>query len=118
MGKCMYSGESIDLARLAVDYDIDHIYPQSAVKDDSLDNRVLVKRELNAAKKDRYPLAEDVRKAMHPFWTELKKRGFITYSHENMILIDPPLIITEQQLREELPKLDEVLCIADELSEE
>ena len=36
-------------------------------------------------------------------------KGFMTYSHENMILIAPPLIITEQQLLEELAKLDEVL---------
>jgi taurine--2-oxoglutarate transaminase len=34
----------------------------------------------------------------------------MTYSHENMILIAPPLIITEAQLREEIAKLDEVLA--------
>lgn len=39
----------------------------------------------------------------------LKVKGFMTYSHENMILIAPPLIITEEQLIEELAKLDEVL---------
>lgn len=33
----------------------------------------------------------------------------MTYSHENMILIAPPLIITKEQLIEELAKLDEVL---------
>lgn len=43
----------------------------------------------------------------------LKARKFMTYSHENMILIAPPLIITEEQLIEELVKLDEVLCIVD-----
>ena len=96
MGKCMYSGESIDLARLAVDYDIDHIYPQSAVKDDSLDNRVLVKRELNAAKKDRYPLAEDVRKAMRPFWTELKKRGFISDEKYRRLTRNTPFTDSER----------------------
>ena len=96
MGKCMYSGESIDLARLAVDYDIDHIYPQSAVKDDSLDNRVLVKRELNAAKKDRYPLAEDVRKAMRPFWAELKKRGFISDEKYRRLTRNTPFTDSER----------------------
>lgn len=96
MGKCMYSGESIDLARLAVDYDIDHIYPQSAVKDDSFDNRVLVKRELNAAKKDRYPLAEDVRKAMRPFWTELKKRGFISDEKYRRLTRNTPFTDSER----------------------
>lgn len=43
----------------------------------------------------------------------LEERGFMTYSHENMILVCPPLIITEDQLREEMPKLDEVLGIVD-----
>ena len=38
----------------------------------------------------------------------------MTYSHENMILIAPPLIITEEQLREEMAKMDEVLNIADQ----
>ena len=56
LGRCMYSGEPIDLADLLNDknnnnkYDIDHIYPRSKIKDDSLNNRVLVKRELNEEK--------------------------------------------------------------------
>ena len=45
---------------------------------------------------------------------ELKSRGFFTYSHENVIVLAPPLIITESQLDEELTKLDEVLDIVDE----
>ena len=76
-GKCMYSGQAIDLARIASDYDIDHIYPQSLVKDDSLENRVLVKRELNDAKADRYPIGEGIRTQMRAFWADLRKRGFI-----------------------------------------
>ncbi|EHJ00552.1 MULTISPECIES: aminotransferase class III-fold pyridoxal phosphate-dependent enzyme [unclassified Clostridium] len=43
----------------------------------------------------------------------LKEREFMTYSHENMILISPPLIITKEQLEEELAKFDEVLSIVD-----
>ena len=43
----------------------------------------------------------------------LGKRGFMTYSHENMILIAPPLIISPEQLKEELAKVDEVLTIVD-----
>ncbi|MBQ4089304.1 MAG: type II CRISPR RNA-guided endonuclease Cas9 [Clostridia bacterium] len=78
MGKCMYSGEPIDLSRLATDYDIDHIYPQSRVKDDSLSNRVLVKRKLNAEKTDTYPLSDAIRSRMTPFWSILKTRKLIT----------------------------------------
>lgn len=43
----------------------------------------------------------------------LKKKGFMTYSHENMIFVNPALIITEAQLREEMVKVDEVLSEVD-----
>ena len=41
---------------------------------------------------------------------KLAAKGFMTYSHENMILICPPLIITPDQVREEMKKVDEVLA--------
>lgn len=77
LGRCMYSGEPIDLERLGVDYDIDHIYPQMKVKDDSLINRVLVKKQLNAAKSDKYPLSADVQQKMRGFWGMLKDKGLL-----------------------------------------
>lgn len=79
-GRCMYSGESIRLMDLWDNqkYDIDHIYPQSKVMDDSLDNRVLVKREYNSEKMDDYPIAETIRNARKPFWKSLLDGGFIT----------------------------------------
>lgn len=43
----------------------------------------------------------------------LAQKGFMTYSHENMILIAPPLIITEEQLKEEMVKFDSVLDTVD-----
>lgn len=43
----------------------------------------------------------------------LKERKFMTYSHENMVFVCPPLIITKEQVLEELAKLDEVLGIVD-----
>ena len=39
----------------------------------------------------------------------LKAKKFMTYSHENMIFVNPALIITEEQLREEMVKVDELL---------
>ena len=45
---------------------------------------------------------------------ELKHRCFMTYSHENMVLVAPPLVITEEQLREEMVKMDEVLTWVDQ----
>lgn len=59
MGRSMYSGKPIDLDQLFNDnlYDIDHIYPRHFVKDDNLENNlVLVEKETNANKSDVYPL--------------------------------------------------------------
>lgn len=80
MGRCMYSGEPIDLADLFNDqlYDIDHIYPQSKVMDDSLNNRVLVKRQLNAQKGDNFPLNGDIQKKCYGLWKGLKEKGFLS----------------------------------------
>lgn len=80
MGKCMYSGEPIDLSRLGIDYDIDHIHPQCRVKDDGINNKVLVKKELNYHKGDQYPIPESYRKnpKVRELWTTLKAKKFIT----------------------------------------
>lgn len=78
LGKCMYSGESINLSELDANYDIDHIYPQSLTKDDSLNNRVLVKRVLNANKKDVFPLSSEIRNKMQSFWAMLNSKGLIS----------------------------------------
>lgn len=79
-GRCMYSGETIQLDELwdNTKYDIDHIYPQSKTMDDSLNNRVLVKKNYNAIKSDTYPLSLDIKKKMMSFWKMLLQQGFIT----------------------------------------
>jgi len=59
------------------------------------------------------PYGKDPEGVMGKIVGHLKSRGFMTYSHENMIIIAPPLIITEEQLTEEIQKLDEVLAIVD-----
>ena len=63
------------------------------------------------------PYGKDPEGIMGKLIGMLKKKGFMTYSHENMILISPPLIITPEQITEEMAKLDEVLCEADKLAE-
>ena len=80
LGKCIYTGERIELEQLGSKrYDIDHIYPQSAVKDDSiLNNRVLCTSESNGAKSDMYPIPSDWRAKMQPFWHMLKESKLIT----------------------------------------
>ena len=60
------------------------------------------------------PFGKDVNGIMGKILKLLKDRKFMTYTHENIIIIAPPLIITKEQLEEELVKLDEVLGIVDE----
>lgn len=59
------------------------------------------------------PYGKDPEGKMGKIIGALKAKGFMTYSHENMIFVSPPLIITEEQLREEMAKVDEVLETVD-----
>lgn len=96
-GRCMYSGEPIDLEDLwdNTKYDIDHIYPQSKTMDDSLKNRVLVKKEYNAKKSDTYPIAADIQKKMMPFWKSLLTGGFIPKEKYDRLVRNNPLDANE-----------------------
>jgi len=77
LGKCMYTGQPIDLDQLE-NYDIDHIIPQSALKDDSLDNRVLVWGNSNKEKGDTYPISSDVQRKNLHFWMHLSSLHLIS----------------------------------------
>ncbi len=44
----------------------------------------------------------------------MQGKGFMTYSHENMLFVSPPLIITPDQLREEMEKMNQVLTEVDQ----
>lgn len=59
------------------------------------------------------PFGKDPEGIMKKILGMLKERGFMTFGHENMILVAPPLIITAEQLKEEMAKMDEVLSIVD-----
>ena len=79
-GRCMYTGERIELKDLYNKnlYDIDHIYPRHYTKDDSIHNNlVLVKKQENSAKKDVYPLSQDIRDKCRSMWDSLHDGGFI-----------------------------------------
>lgn len=83
MGRCMYTGEPIDLNDLFNDnlYDIDHVYPRHFVKDDSIHNNlVLVNKPKNAHKSDSYPIEAGIRKnpEIAGLWKKLKDNGLIT----------------------------------------
>ena len=75
-GKDMYTGNPLDIHRLS-DYDIDHVIPQSYLKDDSIDNKVLTSREANRGKLDDVP-SREVAEARIDFWTSLLKSGLIS----------------------------------------
>lgn len=92
-GKCMYTGENIDLGDLFNKnlYDIDHIYPQSKIKDDSLDNRVLVKKTTNAKKDNEYPLSSQIREKMTPHWKALLDKGLIGKKKYERLVRNYPL---------------------------
>jgi len=92
MGKCMYTNEIINLDDLYNSniYDIDHIYPQSKIKDDSLDNRVLVKKVINSKKTDIYPISSDIQKKNRDFWNYLFSKRFISKrKHERLTRVSP-----------------------------
>jgi CRISPR-associated endonuclease Csn1 len=80
LGKCAYTGKSIDIEHISDNvYDIDHIYPQSKVKDDSvLNNKVLVLSEENGKKGDKYPIDKNVQKKMAGWWKLLLENELIT----------------------------------------
>ena len=72
--------------------------------------------ELVKSKETREPLVpygSDPQGVMKGILKKLFAKGFMTYTHENMILVMPPLIITRAQLIQELQKLDEVLTEVD-----
>jgi len=80
LGKSMYSGKPIVLENLGEKfYDIDHIYPQAYVKDDSIiNNKVLVLSSENGDKSDEYPIKSEIRHNMRPSWEYLRAVGLIS----------------------------------------
>lgn len=80
LGRCMYTGEQIDLDQLMMansSWDKDHIYPQSKIKDDSLDNLVLVKKNVNA-KKSNEMLSDEIQRKQKEFWRALLNMNLIS----------------------------------------
>ncbi len=97
LGKCMYSLEKIDLYKLFQgnnDYDIDHIFPQSIIKDDSINNRILVRKNINNnEKRDKFLFECKVKNKMADNFYE--------------ILLDKKLISAEKYRRLTLKEISE-----------
>ncbi|MDR1782415.1 MAG: type II CRISPR RNA-guided endonuclease Cas9 [Bacilli bacterium] len=54
LGKCAYTLENLDISNLS-SYQVDHIIPQSFIKDDSFENKVLVTNNANQQKLNSLP---------------------------------------------------------------
>ncbi len=82
LGKCLYTGKPIDIESVIHGdgkYNIEHIYPRSFVKDDSvLNNKILVDSKENGDKSDIYPIPAEIRNRMQDDWYYLHKIGLLT----------------------------------------
>ena len=78
LGRDMYIGEKINIDELHQYYDIDHIFPRSFIKDNSLNNRVLTRKEINNNEKADRTAADLYAVKMGDFWRKLRKQGLIT----------------------------------------
>lgn len=94
-GKCLYSGKSLEIDRLS-EYQIDHILPQSYIKDDSLDNKALVFSDDNQNKSDALLISSSIRRKMKNYWTDLHNAGLMSDKKYNNLLRDS---ITDRQIK-------------------
>lgn len=94
----MYTGKPIELSEIYNNniYDIDHIFPRSKIKDDSLNNRVLVLKAENAKKGNIYPINSSIRNNMLPFWKTLFDKGLISKEKFERLVRNQPL--TDEEL--------------------
>lgn len=61
------------------------------------------------------PYGKDPDNVMKKILNILVSEGFWTYRHDNMLIVAPPLIITEEQLREAMEIMDKVLDYVDNI---
>lgn len=82
LGKCLYTGESINIESVISGdgtYNIEHIYPRSFVKDDSIiNNKILVDSKANGDKSDSFPVPRIIQNKMRGYWERLNKLGLIS----------------------------------------
>lgn len=118
-GKDIYTGERIDYNQLSQNYDHDHIYPRSQVKDDSiLNNLVLTARQINSNKTNEFPVRKEIQDKMLPFWTSLRMQGLMTAEkfyrltrktpltdEEIMAFVNKQLVETRQSTKETIKLL-------------
>ncbi|WP_165247815.1 type II CRISPR RNA-guided endonuclease Cas9 [Adlercreutzia sp. ZJ141] len=96
-GKSLYSGTPIKIERLSSgDYHVDHIIPQSYIKDDSFENKALVLASENEAKSDQMLIDQGVRRKMAPYWRALHDAKLIGDKKYNNLMRSG---ISERQMK-------------------
>lgn len=98
-GRDLYSGKRIDINDILKSnkYDTDHIIPQSFMKDDSIDNLVLVLKETNQHRSNQFPVPVDrSNKELVAFWRRLKKAKMMSDKKFNNLMRTTEL--TEDEL--------------------
>ena len=82
LGKCLYTNKTIGIESVIAGdgtYNIEHIYPRSFVKDDSIiNNKILVDSKANGEKSDTYPISADIQENMGGYWNYLNKIGLLS----------------------------------------
>lgn len=125
LGRCMYSLEPIELSQLGSKniYDQDHIYPKSKIYDDSIENRVLVKKNLNSEKGNIYPIPEQVlNRNIYSFWKTLYDKKLIgekkytrlirrtPFTDDELVQFIERQIVETRQATKETANLLKALC--------
>ena len=95
-GRDAYTGKKINIDEVSTNYQIDHILPQSFIKDDSFDNRVLTATPLNAEKSDDVPYkrfannyVSDLKMTVGEMWKHWQRAGIINKHKLGNLLLDP-----------------------------
>lgn len=94
-GKSLYSGTPLDINELS-HYQVDHIIPQSYIKDDSIDNKALVLASENQRKSDSLLLDDSIRRKMSNTWNALFKAGLMSEKKLNNLKCSS---ITDRRLK-------------------
>lgn len=88
-GRDMYTGEPINIDEISRGYEIDHILPQSFIKDDSLDNRVLVKGAINNGKSANYVMDQSWAPDRLAWWEKLLDNRLISRKKYQSLTLTP-----------------------------
>lgn len=83
LGKCLYTNDAIEDIESVISsggrYNIEHIYPRSFVKDDSvINNMILVDSKVNGEKNNVFPISSEIQNKMRGYWTYLNKNKLLS----------------------------------------